>query len=140
MIRSEIKKALSAIYALTVVEDVTQSKVERVIGFDLTAAPINIRHQAGATATFDVTFRIEYRCPAGEPSIGFLSLRLADPANIPPNTSITNVDGAETVEYITITEMVTSKLVNMTITLEYNTVRERIKHIKIDGQLPCTEV
>ena len=122
MIRSEIKKALSAIYALTVVEDVTQSKVERVIGFDLTAAPINIRHQAG------------------EPSIGFLSLRLADPANIPPNTSITNVDGAETVEYITITEMVTSKLVNMTITLEYNTVRERIKHIKIDGQLPCTEV
>ncbi len=139
MIRKMLHDWLHAAYTLPVVEDITQTKIESAIGYNLQIAPINVRVAADEKITFEVTFDIQYRCPNGVAGIGFLTLGLNDKDKQIPGFKIVSVDGVEIVEYMTKTEMIISKPVTAHINIEYNQTREIIKCIKFEEGLNCND-
>ena len=139
MIRKSIHEWLSAVYGLPVVEDITQTKVEQVIGYDLTSAPINVRHESDAFVKFEFELIILLRCPNGFSGIGFLSLGLLDIGKMPTGFNLVSSTGTETVEHLNNTEMIISKPVTGFVKLEYDMLRELIKCVHMVDGLNCNE-
>ena len=136
MVREPIQKWLNSVFNLPVVEDFDQTKTEQTISYDLTSQNISVRYTEGKI-TFDFSFDILYRCPNGFAGIGFLSLALADRNKQVSGFNLTSVDAVETIVYANKSEMVISKPVYASVTLEYNQVRELIKFINFEDALSC---
>ena len=76
MMRPTIHQWLSSVFGLVIVEDITQTKVEKSISYDLTASPINVRHKSDDMIFFDFEMTVQFRCPNGFAGIGWLSTKL----------------------------------------------------------------
>ena len=137
MIRKSINHWLNALFALEVVEDITQTKLEKAIGFDLSGSTIRPKVRQDKSIYFEFDFTLVFRCPASYAGIGFLTLSVNSIKKRTAGMTILGLENTERVEHINNTEMIISKQVHATLELEYNQVREQIKDINFEDDLPC---
>lgn len=137
MIRKPIHQWLSALFNLKVVEDITQTKLEKAIGYDLSGTSIRAKVRQDKSIYFDFSFNIVFRCPVSFAGIGFITASLYNVKKRTAGMSLLGLENVEVVEHINNTEMIISKLVHATLELEYNQVREQIKDINFEDELPC---
>lgn len=137
MIRKNINEWLNALFKLKVVEDITQTKLEKCIGYDLSGSIIKVSIKQDKSIYFDFNFIILFRCPASFAGIGFITTALYTIKKRTAGMNLIGLTGVEVVDHINQTEMIISKEVHATLTLEQNQVRELLKFINFEDALPC---
>lgn len=137
MIRKSIEEYLNALFKLKVVEDITDTKLEKAIGYDLSGTIIKPVVKQDKSINFEFNFNIVFRCPRTFEGIGFITLSLYNKKKRINGMRLIGLTGVEIVENINPTEMIISKEVNAFLELEYNEVREIIQNINFEDGLPC---
>ena len=137
MIRKSVEQWLNSLFDLRVVEDITDTKNEKSIGYSLDNTLIKVTVKQEKSVVFEFNFDILFRCPRAFEGIGFITLSLYTKKKRTAGMSLIGLNGLEVVNNINNTEMIISKEVHAFLELEYNQVREVIKYIKFEDELPC---
>jgi hypothetical protein len=139
MIRKQIEQWLAAVYQLPIVEDFTQTKVEKSISYSLQGFPVDVSIKSDDKIRFEFDISVMFRCPNGIAGIGFLSTALADLKNRPPDFGLSSPNSSENIEYQSMTEMIISKQLHGFIEIENNRVRELLKCVHFPQGLDCND-
>lgn len=137
MIRKSINEWLNALFKLEVVEDITQTKLEKSIAYDLSGSTIKVSVKQEKLIHFDFNFTILFRCPTSFDGIGFITTAIYTKKKRTAGMTLIGLTGVELVEHVNSTEMIISKEVRATLDLEYNASRELLKYINFDDALSC---
>lgn len=129
MIRNNLKKWLSSVFELPIVEEFNETKVEQEILFNI-VGNIETRIKDGMIS-FSLEYEIIFRCPIDFAGIGFLTLKLSDSEKKIDGLVCSQCNSAESVEYASKTEMIIKKKMSAKFSIEYNKCREKIKIFNI---------
>ncbi|HDM8140698.1 TPA: hypothetical protein P0E12_004988 [Vibrio harveyi] len=118
---------------MPIVENVSQTKNEHLIMYDLSATQIEMRLDEGKSISFEFDFNIELRCPSKFAGIGWMTSKIFESnTDKLEGVTIASTDSGEFIQYQTMTELVISKSLHANITLPHNVCKEVIKEVELD--------
>lgn len=126
-----IEEFLAATFQLPIVRDITQTKIGRAIGYQITASRINTKRDAYQTHHAEVV--ISLRSENGYDELGFLSAKLAESDPSGEGWRVMLTSGRESVDYVTMGEILISTAVTIQLNVWHDTVKEQIKSINFEA-------
>ena len=131
MVEQKIKSYLNAVFKLPIVANLSDTKVERAISFDIETIKISNKNNNRQDIILDV--RIYFRCPNGYDSIGYLSQKIGKSyaGEDLSNFSVSSASASEEIVIKTSTEIVLSKKITIKLEANEDQIREKIKNIEL---------
>lgn len=126
-----VEEVLSATFQLPIVLDITQTKVERAIGYQISRS--RIRTMADSRQTHEVSLEITLRAENGYDSLGWLSAKLAAGMSSGENWRIMAVGAEESVDYVTKGEILISVSATVQMTIWHDQVKEEIRSVTMEA-------
>lgn len=125
-----LEEILALTFQLPVVQDITQTKVERAIGYQITADAV--RTIADSRQIHNCSARVTLRAENGYDALGWMSQKLAAGTASGHDWKILLVGGQELVEYESKGEILISLDVIVNMTVRHDQVKEVIKSIVME--------
>lgn len=125
-----LEEILALTLQLPIVQDITQTKVARCISYQITRD--RVRTVADSRQTHELAATISLRAENGYDALGWLSARLA--AGVPSGAGwrIMSTGGEESVDYVSMGEIIISLPVTVQMTIHHDEVKETIKSVTME--------
>lgn len=127
-----VEEILAITFQLPIVQDATQTKVERAISYQITND--SVRTISDSRQHHQLALTLTLRAENGYDSLGWMSARLAGGPSSGEEWRITAVGAQETVDYETKGEILISRAVIIAATIHHDQVKEVIKTINMEAQ------
>lgn len=128
---STLEEILALTFQVPIVQDITQTKVERAIGYRITSD--GVRTVADSRQTHRAAVEITLRAENGYDSLGWLSAKLASGVSSGDDWRIIPTGGDESVDYVDKGEILISLSVVVQMTIHHDQVKEKIKSINLEA-------
>lgn len=126
-----VEEFLASTYNLPVVQDITQTKISKAIGYQI--GEVKVRTQKDSHQTQQVALTVYLRAENGYDSIGYLTQKLTDSRPSGTDWKVHLTGDTEIVEYEQKTEIILSTTCTIMITINHDQVREVIKSIEMEN-------
>lgn len=126
-----LEEILAVTFRLPIVQDATQTKVERCISYQI--ARDRVRTVADSKQTHQLTATITLRSDSGYDALGWLSAKLAGGVPSGAGWRIMAAGAEESVDYISQGEIHVSLEVIVSMTIQHDQVKEVIKTVTMEA-------